>query len=85
MHISYVGTILFLSILCYVAVLKVLAYYAQYYAQGQGLCSAYYIQVGINNSLHITEFKKDCYIREYFEWYQIALLFYNDCSIRIYR
>ena len=28
--------------LCYAAVLKILAYYAQYYAQEQELCSAHY-------------------------------------------
>ena len=55
--------------------LTILAYYAQYYAQKQELCSALiivrnYIQVCINKSLHITEFYKDYYIREYFEWYQ---------------
>ena len=38
------------------AVLKILAYYAQYYAQEQDFCSAYYtnyIQVSMNKSLFI--------------------------------
>ena len=52
--------------LCYAAVLKFLTYYAQ----EQELCSAHiiidnYIQVCIKKSLCITEFYKDCYIREY--------------------
>ena len=45
-------------LLCYAAVLKILAYYAQYYGQEQELGSAYYtnyIQVCLNKSLHITD------------------------------
>ena len=40
---SWIGTgllCLFFYTLCYAAVLKILTYYAQYYAQEQELCSA---------------------------------------------
>ena len=44
-------------------------------------------QACINKSLHITEFYKVCYIREYLLMVSnlpYALLF-TDCSIRVYR
>ena len=77
--------------LCYAAVLKNLAYYAQYYAQEQEFCSAYYyIQVGINKSLliyiYITDdFRKtvilECFIDLYTTSFHLMthLLEYINC------
>ena len=55
--------------LCYAAVLLKFTYYAQYYAQEQGLSSdyiCYLYTICMNNSLHVANnFYKDCFIKVY--------------------
>ena len=68
--------------LCYVAVL---AYYAQYYAQKQEFCTAYYYtSLHKYVTTHITDNFRETVIIECI-MYLPHVLSFIDCSIRVYR